>query len=64
MELHVDMVTYSLDLSAEYAEWDYADSIMHAAASEKRWEVIAALEEWGLSCSWTVSGARRSDSCR
>lgn len=43
---HVDMVMYCLD-----GCWEYTDSIMQAAASERRVDVIEALQERGHSAS-------------
>ena len=49
---HVDMVMFCLDEG--YEGWEYTDSIMQAAESERRWNVVVALEKRGHSSTVRV----------
>ena len=49
---HVDMVMLSLDEG--YEGWEYTDNIMQAAESERRWNVVVALEMRGHSSTVRV----------
>ena len=57
---HVDMVMFCLDEG--YEGWEYTDSIMQAAESERRWNVVGCCaREEGAFVDCTC--ARRSASC-
>ena len=49
---HVDMVMFCLDEG--YEGWEYTDSIMQAAESERRWNAVVALEKRGHSSTVRV----------